>query len=351
MDNISVNNKKMREGNDGIKDEEEKYCHLKKLHRIAEYAFYREFSNLYSYIDSEYFIKKVFNDNFYKSADDFIFRMDVTYLSYSQALKMAYKDLQKGDYYSYLLALKTIIVKLNGNHRYTYYDRDEILDLLNEMKSDYYFDCKFEKDIYIPKILLNECKKYLPIGFHEMTFEEYYNRSTNSYFNSFKKLDEKILENEFKIAVRQGSIYHYIVEIDHYINTKYKEITAKEWIFLSKLLSTYYGEEKNPWSRDMTTDLLRTYLGIKDLCSSQEFENILFQLVTGTLKIIIKKISLSGNDLLANELIEIINFLINVYTLDNNKQYLVYIDDFLKMVDRIENTIDLSGIYEWMNQK
>lgn len=340
--NVQLDNNKLKE--------DELYQHLKNLHTISIYAYNREFKKLYSYIEDEYFHKKVFDDSFYKSANDFIFRMDVTYLCYGQVLNMAYRDLQKGDRYSFLLALKIILVKLKGNQRYTYYDRDEILNLLNNMKADYSFNNDVEKSSYVPEIFLDECKNYMPIGFQEMTFEEYYNGLTRSYFDSYAKIDEKILEKEFHIAFKEGSLYHYIVQFDHYINSKRTNVTDTEWIFLLKLLSAYYGTEKYPWSTDMTTDLLRAFLGIQDTCNQQEFKDILCNLVNGIIRIIIKKISSPEYNLSTKEIKEIVNFLINVYTLDNNKQYLIYISDFLKLAEKIEDKSDLSGINQWLEK-
>lgn len=316
--------------------------HLKNLHQIALYASSRAFSKMYATIDSTYFHKQVFDATFYKFADDFIYRMEITSLSYGQVLQMAYLDLKKEAYDQFLLALKIMIVKLKGNQRYTYFDRDEISDLLAEMKTDLFFDHPRLE------ILLEECQNYLPIGFQEMTLEEYYNGSTRSIYDAYTKLEGKLLEAEYGTAVRQGNIYQYIVEIDHYINAKGKEITHNEWIFLAKLLSAQYATEKKPWSRDLTTDLLRTYLGIWDVCDHEGFENTLLRLVTGTLKIIVKKISSTMDRLTSKELIEIINYLINVYTLNHNNQYLVYINDFLTMLEKHDSLLDLSDIKSWL---
>lgn len=328
--------------------EEDFYYHLKNLHKIATHAFSREFNKLYSFIDENYFRNNLFPSSIYQMADDFIFRNDVTYLSYGQALKMAYTYLQKRDYYSFLLSLKTIIVKLKGNQRYTYFDRDEILNLLNEMKNDYSFEHQFTETSSVPEILLDKCEYYLPIGFEEMTFDEYNKGSTRSYFDSYKHLNEKILEKEFNTALKQGSIYHYIVEIDHYINSNQKNVSENEWIFLSKLLLAYYAMEKYPWSRDMTLDLLRTYIGIRETCKSRNFTDILLKLVTSSLKIVIKKFSYPWHNYSAKELKEIINFLVNVYTMDNNNQYLIFIEDIMKMIERIDNTVDLLGVHEYL---
>lgn len=325
--------------------------HIKNLHQIAQYALSREFSQLYSYIDSEYFHKKVFDDTFYKSADDFVFRMDITSLSYGQVLQLAYQDLQKEGYAQFLLGLKIIIVKLKGNQRYSYYDRDEILDLLNEMKTDFSYEYQSNQNTDMLDILIEECQNYLPIGFQEMTLEEYHNGSTRSSYNSYKKLEEKLLEAEFSSAIKQGNIYHHIIEIDHYINRKEKEITQNEWIFLAKLLSAHYATEKKPWTRDMTTDLLRTFIGIRDLCDHEGFNDTLLRLVTGTLKIIIKKISSRLDSITSVELTEIINYLVNVYTLDNNNQYLVYINEFLKMLDKSDSSLDQSDVNKWLEQQ
>ena len=324
--------------------------HMRNLHRISLYALSREYSRLTSYIDREYFHKKVFDDAFYKSTDDFIFRMDVTSLSYSQAFRMAYQDLQKEDYYSFLLGLKIIVVKLKGNQRYAYFDRDKIFELLNDMKTEYSVDHHFDPSFDTLEILTEECKDYLPIGFQKMTIEEYRHGSMRSLYDNYKKLDVKLLEEEFKAAVGQGNMYNYIVEIDHYINSNRNEITKNEWVFLAKLLSAQYATEKEPWSRDMTVDLLSVYLAIRDVCDEQTFEGTLYQLVTGTLKIIIKKISSSTDGLSSREIQKIINYLINVYTLNSNNYYLVYINNFLKMLDRCDVLPDLSSTRKWLEQ-
>lgn len=325
------------------------FYHMENLHRISMYTFSRDFDKLSIYIEKQYFYKRVFEETFYKSADTFILRMDITSLSYGQILQMVYQDVQKGAYDQFLLGLKIILVKLRGNQRYAYYDRDMVFSLLDDMEAEFLLKNPFDSKMNIPEIMLEKCENNAPIGFQERTLEAYRSGVTRSLYDVYKKLDEKLFEVEFKTVIEEGIIYHHIVEIDHYINAK-DRTTIDEWVFLVKLLSAHYATEKEAWSRDMTTDLLRAYLGIRDRCDDEVFSERLFQLVMGTLKIIIKKMGSTMDRVASGEIQEIINYLINVYMLNSNRQYLVYIHDFFGLLERRDSSLECVGIKKWLEE-
>lgn len=334
----------------------EKIDHLGNLHRITNYALLREFEKLQVFIDRAYFAKKVFPDALYKSADDFIYRMDITSLSYSQVLQLAYRDLRKSDYEAFFFSLKIVLVKLKSNQRYAYFDRTMMKDLLDEMEQDYGLTSTSDAGNAKPEIWIDLGQNDLPIGFEEKTQAAYLHGSTRSIFDNFKNLDGKAFDEEYKKAVRQGNIYHYIVEVDHYINKnlcsgKADATTRHAWTFLAQLLAAQYATEKAPWSRDMTTDMLRAYMGLQEACEQEAFAPALDALVSVTLKIIIKKISRTDYGVSDAELTEITQFLMNVYRMGGGRHYLAYIRDFLDMLDGRGHGSDLSAMKNWLFQE
>lgn len=302
--------------------------HVIKLHTIGSYMISRNFEKLIQYIEDEYFSMQIFDDKYYSAADDFVFRMDITGLSYSSAFELAYRDLKKMDYGQYLIGLKSIIVKLKGNQRYTYYDREGIRKTLRRIETEYSLTGQYDenKDI-LEKIETNNLKDG-PVGFEELNFEEYYENSTKSIYSKKQSMTEKFYEKELKTAVKKGIIYHYIVEADHYINENINTATYVDWVFLAKLLTLYYATEKKPWTRDMTRDTLRIYYGIKECCEQNKFEEIVFQLTTENLKLILKKISMYMYEDMAEEIVQVISYLNNAFMIHRDERYVDYIKKF-----------------------
>lgn len=326
------------------------YNHMALLHKAALYAYEREYGKLMSWIDDNYFQKKVFQEEYYQYADDFIYRMDVTELSYSETLKLAYRALQEDDYNQFLLGLKIVVVKLIGNQRYTYYDRDQIMELLIEMSTEHDFERLENDPVIVPEMLLDKCKVYMPIGFEGMDLQEYCLGSTRSIYDRYSVVNDKTFDKEYNAAISQGNIYHHIVEIDHYINREDNTMTKFQWIHLAKLLSAHYVTEKAPWSKDLTTDLLRVYIGLKGCCEEEDFEDILYHLVTGMLSFALKKIKATDQLISSYKYMNIFNYIINVYLLENNNKYLDYILELMKVLYKDIPKQDLSSLKCWMTE-
>lgn len=296
--------------------------HVIKLHTIGSYMISRNFEKLIQYIEDEYFSMQIFDDKYYSAADDFVFRMDITGLSYSSAFELAYRDLKKIDYGQYLIGLKSIIVKLKGNQRYTYYDREGIRKTLKCIEEEYSLTSHY----YNSEDIIEKIDG--PVGFEEMNFEDYYENSTKSIYSKNNFMTEKFYEAELKTAVKKGIIYHYIVEADHYINENINTATYVDWVFLAKLLALYYTTEKKPWTSDMTRDMLRIYYGIKECCEQNKFEEIVFQLITENLKLILKKISMYMYEDMAEEIVQVISYLNNAFMIHRDERYVDYIKKF-----------------------
>lgn len=310
-------------------------AHIVKLYTIGSYMISRNFIKLIQYIEDEYFSKQVFDSKSYVVADDFVFRMDITSLTYSNAFELSYRELKEGNFAQYLLGLKSIIVKLKGNQRYTYYDRECIRETLKCIEEEYSLTGQYGDYKDILEILdVNTLKDGL-VGFEELNFEEYYKNSTKSIYSKNKSMDEKFYELELKTAAKKGIIYHYIVEIDHYINKNINSTNFTDWVFLAKLLSLYYTTEKKPWTSDMTKDMIRAYYGIKCSCDPQKFEEVIFQLTTENLKLIIKKSSMYNDLNVAEEIYKAINYLINVFKIHKDERYINYIKNFLVVLERL----------------
>lgn len=322
--------------------------HMTKLHVVGSYMITRDLKNLVQYIQDEYFSKPIFDKKYYVAADDFVFRMDITGLSYSSIFEMAYRDLEKKDFGQYLLGLKMILVKLKGNQRYTYYDRTEIKEVLKYMEGEYCLEAFHEQHSDIPDIVDVHSIKDCPVGFEEQTFEEYTENSTRSIYKRDTVKSEKFFESELKTAVNKGIIYHYIVETDHYINADIHNTSYEEWVYLAKLLALYFTTEKKPWTRDMTKDMLRIYSGIRGCCESQKFEETVYNITTGNLKLIIKKISRNMLQDMAEEITESINYLINVYSIHKNEDYIDYIKDLLVIIESTEQKEKVKRVREWL---
>lgn len=324
--------------------------HIARLHIVGGYMIARDFKKLIQYIQDEYFSKKIFDQKYYIAADDFIFRMDITGLSYSNIFEMAYRDLEKRDYGQYILGLKMILVKLKGNQRYTYFDRTEINDTLISMEEEHSLRVLYKQDMDIPDIVDVQNLKNCPVGFEELTFEEYMQNSTRSIYKRETVKSEKFFENELKSAVNKGIIYHYIVEADHYINDDINITTYEEWVYLAKLLALYYTTEKKPWTRDMTKDMLRIYSGIRDCCELQKFEETIYHITSGNLKLIIKKVSRNMLQGGTEEIIEAINYLVNVFSIHKDERYIDYIKDLLLIIESSEQNDKVNKVREWLEE-
>ncbi len=327
------------------------YDHMALLYAAARYAYERKYGKLMSWIEENYFQGKVFPGEYYRYADDFIYRMDVTELSYGAVLELAYKALVKEDHRQFLLGLKIVYAKLKGNQRYTYYDRDQIGELLSELSENYGFAPLEHGPAKIPELLLDQCQVYLPIGFDGMGLEEYRLGSTRSFYDHYPSVQEKVLEKEYHAAINQGNIYQHIVEIDHYINHEGTALTRFHWLHLARLLLAHYATEKAPWSSDLTTGLLRVYLGLKDCCGQEEFEDILVQMVSGTLRIALKKIMGVDQPRAAGELPNILNYVINAYLLAENSKLLDYILELIKGMNREAPEQEFLVIKNWLMEQ
>ena len=324
--------------------------HMTKLHIVGNYMVSKDLKKLIQYIQDEYFSKIIFDQKYYIAADDFIFKMDITGLSYSNIFEIAYRDLEKKDYGQYLLGLKMILVKLKGNQRYTYYDRTEIIEVLKYMEREYSLGAFHDQDMDILDIVDVQSLEDCPVGFEELTFEEYMQNSTRSIYIRDIAKSEKFFEGELKSAVNKGIIYHYIVEIDHYINTDIQSTTYQEWVYLAKLLALYYTTEKKPWTRDMTKDMLRIYSGIRDCCELQKFEETIYHITTGNLKLIIKKISRNMLQDVVEEITEVINYLVNVFSIHKDEKYIDYIKDLLMLIESSEQQEKVKRVRKWLEE-
>ncbi|HHV10594.1 MAG TPA: hypothetical protein GXX75_10000 [Clostridiales bacterium] len=327
------------------------YDHMALLYAAARYAYERKYGKLMSWIEEKYFQNSRFPSEYYLYADDFIYRMDVTELTYGAVLELAYRALVNGDNRQFLLGIKIVYAKLKGNQRYTYYDRDRILELAMEMWEHYEFEPLQIDEVKIPKLLLDQCNTYLPIGFEEMGLKEYRLSSTRSFYDSYPTVPDKLFEKEYHTAIEQGNIYHHIIEIDHYINRGNNVVTKSQWIHLAKLLSAHYATEKAPWSVDLTKDLLRVYLGLKDCCGQEEFSGILSRMVTATLKIALEKIMRLQEQSSPKELPNVLNYLINVYVLGGDNKFLDYIRELVKVMKREDATEEFIGIKDWLMEQ
>jgi hypothetical protein len=353
-----------------------KYEHMVRLYEAICLAYKKKYGILMSWLEENYFQNSSFPGEYYLYADDFIYRMDVTELTYGAVFDLAYRALVNEDYRQLLLGIKIIYAKLKGNQRYTYYDRDQMLELANELEEHYeieeyneikehyeiedHYELKeypglealHADEVKTPMLLLDRCNTYLPIGFEGMELKEYRSGSTRSFYDSYPNVTDKLLEKEYHSAIEQGIIYHHIIEIDHYINGKNKFITKSQWIHLAKLLSAHYATEKAPWSPDLTTELLRVYVGLKDCCGQEEFSEILSQMVSATLKIALEKIMRLQYQRTTQELSNVMNYLINVYLLESSNQFLDYIQELVKVMNRNDAKEEFIFIKNWiMEQK
>ena len=328
-----------------------KYEHLVLLYQTICHAYKREYGTLIACIEENYFQSMKFPSEYYLYADDFIYRMDVTELSYGSVLELAYKALVKEDYRQYLLGLKIVYAKLTGNQRYTYYDRDRILELAMEIWEHYELKPLQIDEVKIPELLLDRCNSYLPIGFEGMELKEYRLGSTRSFYDSYPTVPDKLFEKEYHSAIEQGNFYHHIIEIDHYINRENNIVTKSQWVHLAKLLSAHYATEKAPWSVDLTMDLLRVYVGLKDCCGQEDFRETLYQMVTVTLKIALKKIMSIQEQSSFKELSNVLNYMINVYVLESDNKFLEYIQELVKVMNPEDEKAEYSDIKAWLMEQ
>ncbi|MDF2513641.1 MAG: hypothetical protein K0S04_3507 [Herbinix sp.] len=314
-----------------------KYEHMVGLYEAICLAYKKKYGILMSWLEENYFQNSIFPGEYYLYVDDFIYRMDVTELTYGAVFDLAYRALVKEDYRQLLLGIKIIYAKLKGNQRYTYYDREQMLELANELEEHYeieeyneikehyeiedHYELKeypglealHADEVKTPMLLLDRCNTYLPIGFEGMELKEYRSGSTRSFYDSYPNVTDKLLEKEYHSAIEQGIIYHHIIEIDHYINGKNKFITKSQWIHLAKLLSAHYAT---------------------------------------TLKIALEKIMRLQYQRTTQELSNVMNYLINVYLLESGNQFLDYIQELVKVMNRNDAKEEFIFIKNWiMKQK
>ena len=147
--------------------------HLSNLQRIAASIHRLSYAEAIDLINALYFSKSIFDDILYAKADQFIFQQDVTALSYGHALKLGYEALLREDSEVLLLSLKVVIVKLLGNQRLAYFDRDEIRALLNEMSAQSGLSDIAPAPRALPDFVIRRCGDYMPIGFFGEGIEPY----------------------------------------------------------------------------------------------------------------------------------------------------------------------------------
>ncbi len=310
--------------------DKEQNKHLKFLFDLTVDAYHKKHMKVITLIEKYYIDRKVFEEDFYREADDFIFRMDVTGLSYSEIFDLSYEGLMKNDYKEYLLGLMIILSKLEGNQRYKYFDRDMMKLLMSRMASDNGLKpYKIEDDRHV---FTGDCSKYMPIGMDSMDIGDYRSGSLLSRYGKYKTLNEKALEVEYQSAMKSGSIYHHIVETDHFINSDDEEKPREVWIHLIKLLTLQYATEKAGWTSDFTEDLLKAFNGLKNSCESEEFIKISGPLASAAIKVAVKRIMVLKQEISASELRQILNFLMNINRLGPDRVLGEYIDIFSKML-------------------
>lgn len=304
--------------------------HLEFLFDLTVDAYNKKYSKVATLIEKCYIDRKVFQEGYYKAADDFIFRMDVTGLSYSEIFDLAYEGLMKNDYKEYLLGLMIIVSKLEGNQRYTYFDRDMMKLLMSRMAADNGLKPYTVEDD--KHVFAEDCSKYMPIGMDGMDMGKYRSGSLMSRYDKYKPLNEKALEVEFNSAMKSGSIYHHIVETDHFINRDDEEKPKELWIHLIKLLTLQYATEKEGWTSDFTEDLLKAFNGLKNTCDIEDFMKISGPLASAAIKVAVKRIMVLKQDISASELLQALNFLMNINRLAQDGVLGEYIDIFSKML-------------------
>lgn len=301
--------------------------HLENLQKYLTLALGRQYRSVSETIDVDYFNAENLGSDttsmaFSRSADDFIYKMDITELSYSKTFDMAYRAILDGNFKEYILGLKVIRAKLAGNQRFRYFDRDQMRDLLARMSA--------ENDLFLamPSEAVQEraaVTDILPVGFPGMSLTDYRRGSLRSVYRQQTPDEYALFKEYFQLAVDQGNFYHHIVELDHFLNHPDTMLSKAQFAYLFKLLLADYYTEKYPWSDDLTDDLLSACHGLRACCGEEEFKTMLLDLVVMLLKQIFKRVTPAG-------LPHLVGFLNEVYQLDPDERYLTHIRQLTALI-------------------
>lgn len=312
--------------------------HIRILYNIIFDAYNRKYKGVTETIEKEYIKNRVFAEEYYREADDFIFRMDVTELSYSQTFELSYGGLKNNNYKEYLLGLTIVASKLKGNQRYTYFDREKMKYLINKIADENSLPLFIYEEMLDLKYLHESIiSNYMPIGMNEMNMDDYWSGSQLSIYDKYEKVQNSVLEKEFEKAVKSGNIYHHIVETDRFINKSDNRKNKEIWIHLIKLLIFHYATEKAGWTKDLTESLLKSLYGLKDNCEEKDFNELSVPLIILAVKTAVKRITALKHKALIEELREIINFISNADKMVPSHMFKDYIQLFEGLIEKLKN--------------
>ncbi len=284
------------------------------LNIIGKLFIANDYKEISSVIDKGYFSEPILEQRYYTEADNFVFRMDVTGMSYSEVLELSAEACRKEDAPQFLLGTKIILSKLSANQRMVYFDRDRIAILVGE---ELRISIEEQRKLYGEKNA---------IGFPGMSLEAYRKGSLRSSYDKYPTLNQEALDKEYKSAVNQGNIYHHIVETDHVINREDQKKNQALWMHLIKLLTAFYATEKSPWSMDLTLSLLETYKGLKSSYEGETFNDILFAPISTILKIAFKRIGANHYGTANIEREGVATFLAEVITTTGDQRYTPFLE-------------------------
>lgn len=268
------------------------------------------------YIDDTCKKNNIWDKKYKVKASNFIFRRDIIEMTYSNTLKILKESILKDDFESAYIAFEIISSKLRGYQRYTYFDRDEMLQLLDT--DDEYNTEKIE---YI---------KYNPPGLSSLSAKDNMYKNLRSIYMDSEKKDIKYFNNELKRAIKENNVFHHIVDMDRYL--RIKNFSKFHILHLCNLLNAYYSSEKYKWTEDLTEDYLNLYNLLKDKTNNKEFKDFTFQLVSTSIKTSINKSKINKQTIDESEIFEIIHYLEKTNELSSNNRYLDYINMFEKII-------------------
>ncbi|SMP41929.1 hypothetical protein [Anoxynatronum buryatiense] len=323
---------------------EESTLHMKWFYETLTLAFQMEIENTVMQIEKHYFADKVFDESAYRAADDFVFRRDVTELSYGKTFQLTYDALMAEDFSQYLLGLKVILVKLRDHQRYTYFDRTQMLVLLKEMDRNTGCGAPAIPEEKIPDFTRNS-RRFLPTQINFVGIEKG-RKLSRPLYHRHETITEAALEKEFKAAAEQGVIYHHIVATDQLIVQQKDHPNPLLWVHLAKLLAIHYATEKTPWNRDLTDAFLEAFEGLIS-CTENPSTAGLYQVTSGIIGIWIKRLKANNQTMNNQEKAEFLNFLINTYVMSGEEKLLIYI---LKLAEGFGqgDTSYMDGINRWI---
>jgi hypothetical protein len=311
--------------------------HIRILYNVIFDAYNRKYKSVTETIEKEYIKNRVFTEEYYREADDFIFRMDVTELSYSQTFELSYGGLKNNNYKEYLLGLTIVASKLKGNQRYTYFDREKMKDLMNKIADENSIHPFIYEEMLDQKYLHESISNYMPIGMDQISMDDYRSGSQLSIYDKYEKVQNNVLEKEFEKAVKSGNIYHHIVETDRFINKSDNGKNKEIWVHLTKLLVFHYATEKAGWTKDLTESLLKSLYGLKDNCEEKDFNELFVPLIILAVKTAVKRITALKHKASIEELREVINFISNADKTVSSHMFKDYIQLLEGLIEKLEN--------------